>query len=117
MNGQGRRVPFPAVDWQTNSKSYAAFTKRHKAASAPFRLTMGLEPLCRDDWIEVSHFMPELDQWLYFLSNAAQRYIRAFASRQLQPLVLMPMFMMSGAAFKKDLEIYIAICMVVKSSC
>lgn len=81
LNGQGRRVPFPAVDWQTNSKSYAAFIKRHKATSAPFRLTMGLEPLCSEDWIEVRYFMLSWTNGCYFLSDAAQRYKHALASR------------------------------------
>ena len=53
LDGQGRKVPFPAVGWQTNSKAYAAFMKGNKSAAAPFRLTMGLEALCKHDWIEV----------------------------------------------------------------
>lgn len=53
LDGQGRKIPFPAVEWPTNSKTYAAFAKSHKATSVPFKLTMGLEPLCREDWIEV----------------------------------------------------------------
>ena len=53
LDGQGRKIPFPAVEWPTNSKTYAAFAKSQKATSAPFKLTMGLEPLGREDWIEV----------------------------------------------------------------
>ncbi len=54
LDGQGHKVPFPAVDWHTNAKTYAAFAKSSKAAPAPFKLTMGLESLHKDDWIEVT---------------------------------------------------------------
>lgn len=53
LDGQGRKIPFPAVEWPINSRTYAAFAKSQKATSVPFKLTMGLEPLCREDWIEV----------------------------------------------------------------
>ncbi|KAK9830711.1 hypothetical protein WJX74_003697 [Apatococcus lobatus] len=53
LDGQGRKISSPAVDWQTNSRTYAAFAKSQKPASAPFKLTMGLEPLHRDDWMEI----------------------------------------------------------------
>ncbi|KAK9837193.1 hypothetical protein WJX84_009240, partial [Apatococcus fuscideae] len=53
LDGQGRKLPFPAVEWQTNSRAYAAFAKGPKQPASPFKLTMGLEPLRKDDWFEI----------------------------------------------------------------